>query len=381
MTDVNLKIRHAKRQNAQNLDLKDFNLESIPIEVYSLKTLLYLNLSNNKLSTIDKAIENLKILTELNLNNNAITTLPIELTTLPNLKIVKIEQNPIYDKLEDFNYNWKESLKNFLNGPTDNTNSVLNETNIDKIKQILDSSNNTEDLNNKKPSFDLTSSKFNFNNTLGNFNMKNIVKEIPKCNIFDNKDSVKFLSNLNNSRIRIQSGNINKKITSFNEPVQSIYKNESTSDTLKINEEAISTNDKAELDLMKQKIESLEKEIKNLHTISTEKEEESKNTIRLLQVELKSLKLKGETIENVITNKRNWMSDTSTIVNSNNIINNRPVFNEDNDNKIKELESQLQKETQNCKRLRNEVERLSLQLNSVKNISTNSEEIQKSKFF
>lgn len=246
MSDVYLKIRHAKRQNAQNLDLSHQNISHVPEDVYNLKYLLNLNLSNNSLSKIDKLIENLKNLSELNLESNQIENLPIELAYLNNLKNVNIKNNPIESKLIDWNLNWKQSLKNFYEIKLNEDQNSNSDNKIIKIKETNIINNNLEGIqdglmtetNHKKTpfSFNMSNTKLSFmNNTVTKFNKKPIY-EIPKCQIFDNHKDDNFakqdLSNSQNNHIkkseeitfdqikkdssqnnlkRIQSGKINKK--------------------------------------------------------------------------------------------------------------------------------------------------------------------------
>jgi len=132
MSELNLKLRHAKRQNAQNLDLSNLEIESVPLELFQLKSLLILNLSNNKIGEIDKQIENLKNLSELNLENNNIMNLPVEILNLPNLSKLKLSNNPIYAKLKDFNLNWKISLKEFFSGKFEKE-SIRNKDEMDNL--------------------------------------------------------------------------------------------------------------------------------------------------------------------------------------------------------------------------------------------------------
>jgi len=58
LSDVKLKIRHAKRGNESSLDLSNMCLTDLPIELTQLTMLESLNLSNNKLSNL-KRVEQL----------------------------------------------------------------------------------------------------------------------------------------------------------------------------------------------------------------------------------------------------------------------------------------------------------------------------------
>ena len=52
MSDIKLKIRHAKRGNEKVLDLSDMGLTEIPIDVVQLSLLETLNISNNKITSL-----------------------------------------------------------------------------------------------------------------------------------------------------------------------------------------------------------------------------------------------------------------------------------------------------------------------------------------
>jgi hypothetical protein len=356
MTDVNLKIRHAKRQNAQNLDLKDCKLESIPIEVFQLKTLLNLNLSNNKLTSVDKSIENLKNLTEFNIENNSINSLPEEILSLPNLKYLRLINNPIYDQLQDYNLNWKESVREFLYKKeeisqdleikkTDEKNENISSTGCILNNQNLPSQN-------KKVPFTINSGlKVNlFNHTLGNFNLIkrdsltaesnqpqiNDTKKISlvsegTCNIFPLKERENLLlssNHINNTnQIRIPSGNINKKLAmntilknrkSVNSDKEEFENQENCDNQTKLkkleNRENSSKlfkepknreNDdyllleyklkqqNEEMEKLKNKIENLQIELKQTKQLNFNMEEDYKNNLKLLEGEIKILKNKG----------------------------------------------------------------------------------------
>jgi Leucine-rich repeat (LRR) protein len=49
LSDVKLKIRHAKRGNERTLDLSNMGLSELPVEITQLTMLESLNLTNNKL--------------------------------------------------------------------------------------------------------------------------------------------------------------------------------------------------------------------------------------------------------------------------------------------------------------------------------------------
>jgi Leucine-rich repeat (LRR) protein len=54
MSDIKLKIRHAKRANAKQLDLSDCGITELPVDITQLTMLETLNISNNKLTSLKK---------------------------------------------------------------------------------------------------------------------------------------------------------------------------------------------------------------------------------------------------------------------------------------------------------------------------------------
>lgn len=52
LSDVKLKIRHAKRGNERSLDLSGMGLSELPVELTQLTMLESLKVSNNKLQTL-----------------------------------------------------------------------------------------------------------------------------------------------------------------------------------------------------------------------------------------------------------------------------------------------------------------------------------------
>jgi Leucine-rich repeat (LRR) protein len=52
MSEIKLKIRHAKRGNERVLDLSNMGLTEIPIDIVQLTMLETINLSNNKLTSL-----------------------------------------------------------------------------------------------------------------------------------------------------------------------------------------------------------------------------------------------------------------------------------------------------------------------------------------
>ena len=72
MSDIKLKIRHAKRGNEKSLDLSGYGFTELPIDITQLTMLERLNVSNNKLLSL-KRVEQLPNLKEINASNNNIS--------------------------------------------------------------------------------------------------------------------------------------------------------------------------------------------------------------------------------------------------------------------------------------------------------------------
>lgn len=71
MSDIKLRIRHAKRENARTLDLSGMGISDIPVDVTQLTMLETLNVSNNKLTNL-RRVEQLPNLREIIAQNNQI---------------------------------------------------------------------------------------------------------------------------------------------------------------------------------------------------------------------------------------------------------------------------------------------------------------------
>jgi Leucine-rich repeat (LRR) protein len=78
MSDIKLKIRHAKRGNERSLDLSGLGMTELPVDITQLTMLETLNISNNKLTSL-KRIEALPNLREVNASNNQIMNLHPEI--------------------------------------------------------------------------------------------------------------------------------------------------------------------------------------------------------------------------------------------------------------------------------------------------------------
>jgi len=56
MTELSVFLRHAKRSNKKDLDLSNRELAFIPKDVFTIRTIEELNLSDNKITNIEPAI-------------------------------------------------------------------------------------------------------------------------------------------------------------------------------------------------------------------------------------------------------------------------------------------------------------------------------------
>ena len=72
LSDIKLKIRHAKRGNERNLDLSGMGMSELPADITQLTMLENLNISNNKLNNL-RRVEQLPNLKSINAQNNQIT--------------------------------------------------------------------------------------------------------------------------------------------------------------------------------------------------------------------------------------------------------------------------------------------------------------------
>lgn len=74
ISDIKLKIRHAKRGNEKSLNLSGLGLTDIPVDITQLIHLEVLDVSNNKLTNL-RRVEQLPNLREINASNNLISSL------------------------------------------------------------------------------------------------------------------------------------------------------------------------------------------------------------------------------------------------------------------------------------------------------------------
>ncbi|XP_019642608.1 PREDICTED: uncharacterized protein LOC109483910 [Branchiostoma belcheri] len=77
------------------IDLSDKGLTSVPAEVFDIRDVEHLVLSNNRLKSIPEEIGQLQKLQRLELDNNLLTQLPQAITTLPNLQVIDLSDNKL----------------------------------------------------------------------------------------------------------------------------------------------------------------------------------------------------------------------------------------------------------------------------------------------
>ena len=97
MSDVKLKIRHAKRGNEKAIDLSGMGLTEIPADIGQLTSLEVINLSGNRLTNL-RGIEDLQSLTSINAANNKIAQLHTEIMDLYTLESLNLIGNPIVNQ-------------------------------------------------------------------------------------------------------------------------------------------------------------------------------------------------------------------------------------------------------------------------------------------
>ncbi|MCX6182597.1 MAG: leucine-rich repeat domain-containing protein [Bacteroidetes bacterium] len=90
------KISPEDSANVIKLVLKGKKLSKVPIEIFKLTALEYLDLSGNKLDSIPKEIGQLKNLKVLILDGNKLEALPEELYQLKNLQVLRLGKNNIF---------------------------------------------------------------------------------------------------------------------------------------------------------------------------------------------------------------------------------------------------------------------------------------------
>ena len=110
-----------KYNELESLDLSSINIESVPSEISSLKSLKILNLKNDKLKTLPSEISQLSNLEELYILYNPISSFPSEISSLKSLKILYASHTGIktfppeisqLSNLEEL-YIWQNQISSF----------------------------------------------------------------------------------------------------------------------------------------------------------------------------------------------------------------------------------------------------------------------------
>jgi len=100
LSDIKLKIRHAKRGNEKNLDLSGMGMSELPVDITQLTMLETLNISNNRLTSL-RRIEQLPNLRAVNAQNNLINQLHPELQDMYCLDSINLVGNPVVNTFPD----------------------------------------------------------------------------------------------------------------------------------------------------------------------------------------------------------------------------------------------------------------------------------------
>jgi Leucine-rich repeat (LRR) protein len=240
-SDIAIKLRGAKRNNQQDLNLSGKNIDCLPSDLYKITSLVSLNLSNNKLTEIDKQIDNLKNLKELDLSANNFIDLPIEIISLPNLNTLNLKDNPIINCIPDYSIkNWRNPLKNYLVNKIKNSNNGLpqNEIKASFNEDMLSTKRNwmeNNDLNvnlnvSKQSSFSNTNSNFTSTITVGKFQKTDSNELESKILELENQlqketQQVKRLKNDNDRLVKMmQDSNNNNNISTTGNSSNSVIK-------------------------------------------------------------------------------------------------------------------------------------------------------------
>lgn len=135
MSDVKLKIRHAKRGNEKTIDLSNMGLIELPSDLLSLGFLESVNLSNNKLSNL-RRIEQLPNLREIIATNNNISSLHTELHDIYGLETLVLLGNPIVNsnphlaRIEGSEDAVSQALDTYFSGGSLMTANAINRSNL-----------------------------------------------------------------------------------------------------------------------------------------------------------------------------------------------------------------------------------------------------------
>lgn len=97
LSDIKLKIRHAKRGNERRLDLSGMGLTELPADITQLTMLEAINLQDNKLTNL-RRIEQLPNLREIQASNNCVTALHKEMLDMFSIETITLFGNPIVNQ-------------------------------------------------------------------------------------------------------------------------------------------------------------------------------------------------------------------------------------------------------------------------------------------
>ena len=100
ISDIKLKIRHAKRGNEKTIDLSGLGMSELPVDITQLTMLETLIVSNNKLQNL-RRVENLPNLRAIIANNNQISQLHPELLDMYSLETINLCANPVVNSMPE----------------------------------------------------------------------------------------------------------------------------------------------------------------------------------------------------------------------------------------------------------------------------------------
>lgn len=90
-----LRIREAKDEGLEKLDLTGLGLEELPTEIWKLSQIKTLYLNQNSLRSVSPNIDRLSELEQLSLTANKLSSLPPEIGSLNNLKLIFLNRNQL----------------------------------------------------------------------------------------------------------------------------------------------------------------------------------------------------------------------------------------------------------------------------------------------
>lgn len=92
---VQEKIKKSETDKAPSLDLSSYQLSNIPLDIYKLRFLRWLNIRENEITYLEPEIGFLTNLNELDLSNNKISTIPQDIGSLTKLSWFSLSSNQI----------------------------------------------------------------------------------------------------------------------------------------------------------------------------------------------------------------------------------------------------------------------------------------------